>query len=347
VTDATREFMEDARRFDVLSFGESLVDFLPARRGCSLREVDEFRKVVGGAPTNLALGLARLGCPVGLHGKVGNDEFGEYILQTIGEAGVDTTGVTRTDEAQTGLTFVTLEENGDRSFLFYREPSADMTFRPDDVSPSLVASSGLFQVGSNLLTREGVREATFRALEAAVEADCLISIDPNIRVHMWPSPAEARQAVLRLADDANIFKVNEEELELLTGDASPEEAWLQEFAPRGVELFVVTLGPDGAIAFGPEGRCTVEAPEVEVLDTTGAGDGFLSGFLGGLTARLSSETDTTDWHRAIGELSTADFEEALRLGCHIGSLVCTELGATPPLPTRDELPDHLQTTLER
>lgn len=339
--------MEDARRLDVLSFGESLVDFLPSRRGCSLREVAEFRKVVGGAPTNLALGLARLDCPVGLHGKVGNDEFGEYILETIGEAGVDTDGVARTDEAQTGLTFVTLEENGDRSFLFYRDPSADMTFRPNDVDSSLIASSRLFQVGSNLLTRDGVREATFRALEAAVEANCLVSIDPNIRVHLWPSPAEAREAVLRLADGADIFKVNEEELELLTGDASPEEAWLEEFAPRGVEMFVVTLGPDGAVGFGPDGRCTVEAPEVEVVDTTGAGDGFLSGFLGGLTARLSAEFDTTDWRRAISELSTEDFREALGLGCHVGTRVCTELGATPPLPTRDELPEHLQTTLER
>ncbi len=339
--------MGDARNVEILSFGESLVDFLPDRRGVALRDVESFTRVVGGAPTNLALGLGRLGCPVGLHGKVGVDEFGDFILGRLEEAGVDVRGVVKTDEAKTGLTFVTLEEDGDRSFLFYRDPSADMTLRPPDVDPALVAESQIFQVGSNLFTREGVREATFRALEAAVEADCLVSIDPNIRVHLWPSPEHAREAVLRLADDADIFKINEEELDLLTGGLSPEQAWREEFGPRGIELFVVTLGAEGAVGFGPGGRCSVEAPLVDVVDTTGAGDGFLTGFLAGLAARFDRDPDLAEWRSGLESLSPEALEAALDLGCHIGSRVCTELGATPPLPGRDDLPSDLQEHLRR
>ena len=333
----------DTRTLDVLAFGESLIDFLPEQPGLPLRRVDTFRKVVGGAPTNLALGLARLGCPAGLHGKVGDDEFGAYILETLEAAGADVRGVARADAAPTGLTFVSIDDEGDRSFAFYRNESADMVLAAEDVDDELIASARLFQVGSNLLIREGVREATHRALEAAREAETLISIDPNIRLHLWPSRERARQACLALADDATVYKINDEELAITAPDRTPEEAWREVFAPRGVDLFVVTLGAEGAVGFTRDGRHAVDAPEVDVVDTTGAGDGFMAGLLAGLAAEFAGD----DWTRRFRNLEVETLAPILELGCHVGARVCTALGATPPLPDREVLPERLSERLHR
>lgn len=334
------------RQIEVLSFGESLVDFLPRRRGVSLRDVDRFRKVVGGAPTNLALGLAKLGTDAALSGKIGRDEFGEFIVESLESTGVDTRGVVRTDEAQTGLTFVTLEEDGDRSFLFYRDPSADMLLRADDIDRSIIAAARMFQVGSNLLTQPGVREATEEALEAAHDTDCAVSVDPNVRIHLWDSPGHARRAVLDQLEGASIAKVNEEELELLAPDVEPGEAWREVVAPLGVDIFVVTLGPDGAVLFAGDERATAAARDVEVVDTTGAGDGFMSGFLATLAARLRSESPNRNWRNAIPTLELDALENALEVGTWVGTEVCTELGATPPLPDLEQLPDELSHRLD-
>lgn len=335
-----------ASSIDVLSFGESLVDFLPDRRGVSLDRVDSFRKVVGGAPTNMALGLARLGCDAALMGKIGRDAFGDFVVDTLEAAGVDVRGVVRTDEAQTGLTFVTLDEDGDRSFLFYRDPSADMLMRAGDVDEDLLEEAEFFQVGSNLLTSPGVREATEHATSRARDADCAISIDPNIRIHLWDRPEQARRTVLEQCEHASILKINEEELDLLAPDASPEEAWHEVFQPRGIAIFVVTLGPDGAMLFAPQGHTEVEAPGIEVVDTTGAGDGFMSGFLAALAASLRDETSREPWRDAIDDLSLETLRRALKIGTWVGTRVCTELGATPPLPTLEELPPTLNETLD-
>ena len=121
----------------VLSYGEALVDFLPDRRG-SLADVETFTKTIGGAPANTAVGLARLGCDVGLLGKIGADEFGDYLLDALQREGVDVAGVSQTSEAKTGITFISLDENGDRSFLFFREPSADMTISVDDIDVDVI-----------------------------------------------------------------------------------------------------------------------------------------------------------------------------------------------------------------
>jgi len=336
----------DSRNIEILSFGESLVDFLPDRRGVSLRQVDEFRKVVGGAPTNMALGLARLGADAALLGKMGREEFGDFVVESLEEAGVDVRGVVRTDEAQTGLTFVTLEEDGDRSFLFYRDSSADMLLRPDDIDPSFVAEARIFQVGSNLLTEPGVRAATRAALDAADAAGCAVSVDPNIRVHLWESPREARDAVLHQFEGASIAKVNEEELELLAPDASPDEAWREVAALRGVDVFVVTLGPEGAVLFSERGRVSATARNVKVVDSTGAGDGFMSGFLAALAAHLRIEAPDRSWRRAIPELESGVLEHALEVGTWVGTTVCTELGATPALPERSDLPTSMAQRLD-
>jgi fructokinase len=325
---------------DVISFGESLVDFLPDRRGVSLRDVESFRKTVGGAPTNLAVGLARLGCRPGLIGKVAEDEFGEFILDTLESEGVETRGIRRTDRAQTGLTFVTLEADGERSFQFYRDETADVLLREEEVDEELIDESALFQIGSNVMTEPGIREAALRAIRRADASGSLVSFDPNIRVHVWEHPDEARRRIEDVLDCTDILKLNEEELAFLLPETSPREAWHEAFAPRGVEAFAFTEGSDGARLWTREGDCAADALDVDVVDTTGAGDGFLSGFLAELVHHLRDDASLETPERAF-DWPIERWQSILELGCRVGSVVCTELGATPGLPERSDLEDDV------
>ena len=323
---------------DVLSYGEALVDFLPDRRGIPLRRVENFRRVVGGAPANLTVGLSRLGCKAGLHGMVGDDEFGQFLCDQLEWEGVDTTGVSMTEEEPTGITFVSLDADGERSFVFYRHPSADMMFRADDVDRELISRANIFQYGSNLLVTEELREATLRAVRQADEAGCFMSMDPNVRLHMWAEDEKAREWTYDALQYADTLKVNEEELQFLAPDMTLEEAWETQFAPHGIGVVVLTQAGSGARLITDTGQCDVDAPpQDEILDTTGAGDGFMSGLLAGITHKLEdgeSAFAALDW-------PLSEWREILELGCYVGSSVCTELGATPALPHYETLPDGL------
>jgi len=329
---------QDQRPLDVLSFGEALVDFLPDSRGVPLRRVENFRRVVGGAPANLTIGLSRLDCRAGLHGKVGDDEFGQFLCDQLEWEGVDTTGISRTDEEPTGITFVSLDTEGERSFVFYRHPSADMMFRLEDVDPDLIERARIFQYGSNLLVSDPLREATMSAIHAADQAGCFMSMDPNTRLHMWDDEGRARETTLEALQYADLLKINEEELEFLAPDLSFEQAWEQTFAPHDIGVLVLTQAGDGASIISERGRRHVDAPKQErIVDTTGAGDGFLSGLLAGITHKLDDDESAfaaLDW-------SLDRWRDILELGCYVGSTVCTELGATPALPHYETLPDGI------
>lgn len=327
-------------RLDVLSFGEALVDFLPERRG-RLRDVETFRKVVGGAPANLAVGLGRLGRRAALMTKVGDDEFGRYLRQALEADGVDCQAVRPTREAKTGITFVSLDASGDRSFLFFREPSADLTVRPSDVDEATVARSRIFQLGSNLLTEPGPRQATHHALALAGEHGCIVTYDPNVRLHLWPEgPEAARRHALSVCQHAHLVKVNDEELAFLGEGRDAAALFCEVMAPAGVVALVVTHGAGGAEVYCGQTHATVDAPPVDVVDTTGAGDGFMAGLLTALCEQALDPDPTLDAAgigAALEAWSAEDWQRVLALGCRVGSTVCQSLGATPGLPRRDEL----------
>ena len=164
------------KKIEVLSYGEALVDFLPNQGGKLLRDVDTFHKTSGGAPANMAIGLARLGRSVGLMGAVGQDEFGWFLRNHLEREGVDVSGVYMTDEAKTGITFVSLDANGERSFMFFRQPSADTMFKPADINVETIEHCSIFIAGSNLLVTPEVREATFTACCLAFRFPCRLAI---------------------------------------------------------------------------------------------------------------------------------------------------------------------------
>lgn len=324
---------------EVLSFGEALMDFLPGRLGARLREIDTYTRCLGGAPANLAYGVARLGGKVAFMGRCGDDEFGHYLRETLERAGVDVRGISHDSGARTGIVFVEIDADGERSFTFYGHPSADMTIAPENVNPEVIQESQIFHTGTNLMTMSQPREANLLAMRLARDAGRVISLDANIRPHHWPSREAIQADILGLMQWVDVLKANEAEAEFLFGPLSPEEMYRDFLAPRGVKALLLTQGGEGSTVVTADLQVTVAAPRVRVIDTTGAGDAFLAGTLRALSLKLSPCGPAPGaWLLGLQQLSDDDWRDILGLANHMGATACTRFGATTALPTRDDIP---------
>jgi fructokinase len=314
----------------VLCVGEALVDLLPDRRG-ALEEVETFRRCVGGAPANVALGLARLRAHVGFVGLVGDDSFGRYLVSALSQEGVDATGLFRTKDAKTGLTFIALSASGERSFVSYRDPAADMLLALDHVDSSLplFRSARVVHLGSTSLSRDPARTATWRAVELAKEHGAYLSCDPNLRLHIWNDRQAALDAARRLVTCADIVKLSDDEAELLYGTRDPAEA-ARRVRAEGPKVAAITMAERGAYLSAPHFEGHAPAVSVEVVDTTGAGDGFCAGLLSVLAPALRQTA-------RIQDLSAEECRHALTRANAVGAAVVASLGATPGLPRLSEI----------
>ena len=272
---------------DVMVFGESIVDFFPEQPGPPLVEVERYRRHLGGAPTNVAVGLARQGTRVGLMTLVGPEDFGRFVRARLAAEGVDTAAVGTHPALKTAITFVAVADNGDRSFLFFRHPSADQGIAPTDVDLSQIARARLFHVGSSTMAREPGRAATLAAVEAALSAGKLLSTDPNLRRHLWERPDEAAPLIRSILARADVVKLSDDELAPIVDTADPE-AGARAVRTLGAKLVFVTMGARGCYYEGPRGRGYVPGEVVSVVDTTGAGDGFMAGVLATLAPRFAA-----------------------------------------------------------
>ncbi|MCC6442044.1 MAG: hypothetical protein IT210_01165 [Armatimonadetes bacterium] len=313
---------------DVFCLGEALIDFVSMESGVSLIESPGFLKAAGGAPANVSVGLARLGVPVAFMGKVGEDPFGHYLERTFRSAGVDTSPMRFDREARTGLSFVSLTGSGERDFIFFRNPSADMRLSPDEVDPEAIRRAKIFQFGSITLITEPSRSATLKALDVAKEAGLIVSYDPNLRLPLWPSEEQARQEILVSLPLADIVKVSEVELEFLFGSQDAEKG-TEQLLDMGAKIAVATLGEAGCFYRNKQASGAVKGFEVNTVDTTGAGDGFVAGLLTGL---LRGEA-----HRHLDDLDASALDTTCRYANAVGALATTRKGAIPALPTADEV----------
>jgi fructokinase len=311
--------LTDARQpdrgdFDVVCFGEALVDLLPDRRG-PLREAARFEVHSGGAPANVAVGLARLGLRTAFVGVVGEDEFGHLLAHKLRGEGIDAR-LRHTRDALTGVWFVALDEHGERSFFAPTgADSADKLVAAEDVAR--VPLARIFHCGSSSHVLRPAGDALRAAVRDARARGMTVSFDPNVRAHLWKDLRELRALCDDVLPFCDIVKLSEDELSPCLGVHSPEEA-LEALRALGVRLGCVTLGARGAIARREGEPVQVPAPRVQVVDTTGAGDGFVAGLL------------------ASNPLE-ADLARALRTACAVGSRVCTRLGAVAGLPRRKDL----------
>ena len=154
----------------IVCFGELLIDFVALESGVTVGEASGFQKAPGGAPANVAVAVARLGYPSAFLSQVGDDPFGHYLSDVLKADQVDVSGLKFSAEARTALAFVSLAEGGERSFVFYRHPSADMLMTPDDVALDVIDQASIFHFGSITLIGEPSRSATLAAVRTAARA---------------------------------------------------------------------------------------------------------------------------------------------------------------------------------
>ena len=320
----------------VVCLGEVLIDFVSLESGVSLEQAPAFKKAPGGAPANVAVGLAKLGHQVGFIGKVGDESFGHFLAHVLQENGVEISGLSFDKDTRTMLAFVSLTSEGERDFMFYRHPSADMKLTPEEIPEKLIQQAAIFHYGSISLISEPCRSATFRALDIARKSGSLISYDPNLRLGLWGSKEKARQEILNGMRYADLVKINDDELEFLTGNSNLEEG-AKHLLSYGPKLIVITLGRQGCFFYSENatGKASVEA--VEVIDTTGAGDGFVAGLLSGLLNSLQPGEP----YVVPGK---AELERCCRFANAVGALATTKRGAIPALPTHEKVEEFLSTS---
>lgn len=311
--------------FDVVAIGELLIDFTPAGVGSNGAKL--FARNPGGAPANVLAASSRLGSKTAFIGKVGNDDFGRFLKSTLDGIGIDTHDLVMTDEVHTTLAFVHLDPSGDRSFSFYRKPGADVLLREDELDVDLLRHTGILHFGSLSLTDEPSRTATVKAVRTAKDAGAIISYDPNYRAPLWDSTEEAiRQMKAGLAY-ADIVKLSEEELTLLTGETDLG-AGARAIQKCGASLVLVTLGKKGAYYRLGEHSNVLSTYDVDTIDTNGAGDAFTGAVHYGLKGKSVEE---------IRSLSIAELEDILDYANAVGSLVTSKSGAIPAMPFQEDV----------
>jgi fructokinase len=311
----------------VVCLGEVLVDFIAEKPG-PLSEASTFQKCPGGAPANVAVGIARLGTSCGFIGKVGSDAFGEFLVAELTRNKVNTQGIAYTNHAPTALAFVSRSDAGDREFLFYRNPCADILLSESDLPLEWLQNTKFLHCGGVSLTQNPSRHASIQAIQLAQKHGAMVSFDPNLRLGLWANGLKDYQNVLQqVLPTVDLFLPSDEELTAFIGTNDLEKA-LRQAHELGPQIICLKRGKQGALVStkAPDGtiqQFSQPSFDVSVLDTTGAGDGFNAGLLVGLANGLP-------------------LAEAVVQGTEVASLVITKIGAMTALPTLDELTDFRQ-----
>jgi fructokinase len=306
-------------RYNVVALGELVIDLVPAR------DVDGqfcFAPKPGGAPGNVAVGVARLGARAAMLSKVGEEAFGRLMIETLQGYGVATEGVLTTREGNTSLAVVTLDAQGDRDFMFYRRGCAESTYTPAEVDEEMIRASAILHVGSLILGEPLSAASQRHAVAVARAAGVPVSVDVNLRASLWRDPADMRAAALEAAAAADILKVGEDELSFLTGVADLDGGIAALWHP-GLRVMAVTLGPGGAVLATERHRATVGGFSVKVVDTVGCGDAFTASLL----------TDLAASQDGLG--SVAGLELLARRACASGAITAMSAGAMEALPTAE------------
>lgn len=313
----------------LFTMGEMLIDFIALQKKSDLKEVTTFEKAPGGAPANVAVAVSKCGVPSAVITQLGQDAFGDYLIDVLHENGVNTSYIKRTTKANTGLAFVSVAENGERDFSFYRKPSADLLLEASEIKSDWFQENDYLHFGSVDLVESPMKESHRRAIQFVKSKQGIISFDPNVRLPLWHDSEACRQAILEFLPLANIVKISDEELTFITGEENEEKA-LQSLFVGDVQIVLYTKGSHGASILTKENSFDQPGYCVCVEDTTGAGDAFAGGFLYTLlhnkVTRENLSTFVTENHQTLLTFSNA-----------CGALTTTKRGAIHALPTLTQI----------
>lgn len=308
---------------DITAVGEILIDL--TQSGVNEQGIPLFSANPGGAPANLAVAASRLGASTAFVGKVGTDSYGTFLRNTLIDNRVDVSGMVTDPRNRTTLAVVALDKTGERTFSFYRDPSADVNLRADEIDRDQLRSTRFLHFGSVSLTADPARSATLHAARTAKEHGAIISYDPNYRASLWPDEATAIERMLEPLPLVDVLKVSDEELPLLTGTDDLEEGSAI-LAGKGIRLVLVTLGANGSYYRFDGHTGHVPGIRCKVGDTNGAGDTFFGATLAQL-AKLGS----------LDALTVPDLERIVAAANKAASITTSRHGAIPAMPTYDEV----------
>ena len=316
------------KKYDVIALGELLIDF--TMNGQSEQGNNMFEACPGGAPCNVLALLNKMGKKTAFIGKVGKDQFGALLRDTITEAGIDASNLMVDENVNTTLAFVHTFPDGDREFSFYRNPGADMMLTADEVNPEVVKDTKVFHFGTLSMTHEGVREATKKAVETAKANGCLVSFDPNLRPPLWGSLDLAKEQMEYGFGKCDILKISDNEIQFVSGKEDYDEgiAYLQE--TYNIPLILLTMGKDGSRAYYKGMRVERPGFSVKAIETTGAGDTFCGSSLNYLV------------DHDFENLTEEQLGEMLTFANAAAALVTTKKGAIKAMPVKEEVLELIQ-----
>lgn len=320
--------------YHVTALGEVLIDFT------SVNNLEQknlcFEQNPGGAPANLAACISKLGGKTAFIGKVGKDMFGSFLSEVLSEHGIDITGLKFSEEYNTTLAFVKCDKKGERSFSFYRNPGADTMLSPSEIDFKLLDASKVFHFGSLSMTHEPSKSATLKALEYARAKKLMVSYDPNLRMALWKSSDHALKEITSVLPLVDILKVSEEELEFITGMSDNEKGSNLLYEQYKIALILVTRGDKGCYyRLGDHTDSRPAYSKLNVIDTTGAGDAFLGGFLYNIISQGISKVE---------EIDKELLERAVIFANAVAGICTTRRGGIPAMPTLQEVNELIEGT---
>jgi fructokinase len=315
---------------DIICVGELLIDFLPLQVGVAFEEVNEFRRVPGGAPANVAVGAAKLGMKSAFIGRVGDDRFGKYLASVLKRNRVDISHLQYDNDSRTTLAFISLPTPNTREFQFYRNPGADMNLDWKEFNNRFIQDAGILHFGSITLIDEPGRTSTYEAVGTARDAGAVISYDPNWRPTLWPSRKKAEEIITAAVPLTDVIKVSHEELELISGTSDLDKG-SKIILEMGPEICLVTLGEKGCHYAAGSFSGHIPAFKVDAVDATGCGDSFVSGVLYSIN------------HKGLDKISREekDLMKAVRYASAAAALTATQKGVIPSLPTKNKVDKYL------
>lgn len=318
--------MNNKKSFDIVGVGELLIDFTPVK----IDGENYFKENPGGAPCNYLAAAQKYGMETAFIGKVGKDAFGYMLKSTVESIGIDTSSLILSEKHNTTLAFVHLEEDGERSFSFYRKGCADIMLENNDIDFSLLDRTKAIHFGSLSFTDEPGRSTVLNLLDRAKEKGLIISYDPNYRPPLWDSEEHAIKEMKNGLKYADVLKVSDEEAELITGEKDHIEA-AKILSDYGIRLVFVTLGDKGALYYHKNGHGIVEGRNTKAIDTTGAGDTFFG----------STVAQIIDRNINLDDIDNNTMEEILKYSNTAASICIEGYGGIPSIPDNQNVREKL------
>jgi len=273
---------------DLVGLGSAIIDFAPSEAATHLSEVKSFIPYAGGSVSNILVAASKLGLKTGFIGCVGDDEFGTLILKDFQKQGVDIACVKRVKGLATGIAFYSVDEKGERHYIFYRFPGysdPEIMLRSEDVSKEYLEKSKMFHFSEAMLRKSQTRETVFKIIQVAKEKKVSISYDPNVRETLWNNMEEFHKTQNMVLNVTSIFLATSKEAALIAGGSTIEET-LGNILSLGPSIVVLRERHQYEVAALGK-RYTIPIFEVKAVDTSGAGDVFIAGFLTGLAKKLA------------------------------------------------------------